>query len=92
MADTQRDPVDPDAEGLPIDVALPDRASFGRGQAWAFMIVSLVGFVLLLLWWWWQPDQRFVLYLAMAVAAACVFNVARWLLNRRGSRRTLSRR
>jgi hypothetical protein len=85
MAEAPHDPIDRDAAGLPIGVALPERGSFARGQAWAFMMVSLVGAVLLFLWWSWQPHQRYVLCCAIAAALVFAVNTIRWIMLRRDS-------
>jgi hypothetical protein len=75
---------DPETEGLPPQVKLPDRQSYRRGQIWARLIVCLAGLALLtVIYFTMNPaDRTLVLICIVLVAAAAVVQVVRYVADR----------
>jgi hypothetical protein len=70
---------DPDAQGLPPDIELPEPVTYRRNQLLARLVVSLVGLGLLLLLLAGEPDSRVVQFCVAAVSIVAVFHLVRWL-------------
>jgi len=75
---------DPDQQGLPPDVVLPDAARYRRDQWFARFIVCLAGLLILLVITWGMEDHRRVLAGCIAaVGLAAIYSFIHYVLARR---------
>ncbi|MCX5658863.1 MAG: hypothetical protein NTW19_03980 [Planctomycetota bacterium] len=80
---------DPDAEGLPPTIKLPDRLAFARDQHLARVASNGIGLVVLLLLWLVVPGRypKLLLFLALLMGTLLLSNLLRWRIARQAADR-----
>jgi hypothetical protein len=73
-------PPDPDWEGLPPGVVLPERRLYARKQLWALLVFNAIALAVMLVFLWGASRQSRVVVAVCtaAVGALVVVNAVRW--------------